>query len=71
MPTGPRMETSGAGLAGVAYGLNWSWGDGKVLLAGHWGVAEGYVGSTSLARLNSDGTTDLGFKPVLAKADGT
>ena len=35
------------------------------------GIGEGYVGCTSLARLNLDGSMDLDFKPLLAKADGT
>jgi uncharacterized delta-60 repeat protein len=45
--------------------------DGKLLVAGHFGLGEGYVGCTSLARLNLDGTMDLTFKPVLTKADGS
>ncbi|MEW6657912.1 MAG: delta-60 repeat domain-containing protein [Thermodesulfobacteriota bacterium] len=61
---------AGAGPAPV-YGLGYQVSDGKMLIAGKFGTATGYVGRTGLARLNNDGTVDLTFNPVLAKADGT
>ena len=57
-------------MGGVVYGISGQM-DGKLLVAGNFGVGEGYVSCTSLARLNLDGTVDLDFHPVLAKADGT
>lgn len=61
-----------AGLGGVVYDADTEWQDGgKLLVAGHFGVGTGYVGCTSLARLNNDGSMDLNFRPVLAKADGS
>ena len=45
--------------------------DKKLLVAGHFCTGTGYVPCTSLARLNTDGSMDLDFNPVLAKADGT
>ncbi|MBU4356255.1 MAG: delta-60 repeat domain-containing protein, partial [Proteobacteria bacterium] len=59
-----------AGIGGVVNGISIQQ-DGKLLVAGHFGVGTGYVGCTSLARLNLDGTMDLTFKPVLTKADGS
>jgi len=59
-----------AGVAGVVYCIDGQ-GDGKVLVAGHFGQSTGYVPCTSLTRLNTDGSMDLDFKPLLAKADGT
>jgi uncharacterized delta-60 repeat protein len=64
-------QTFLAGVGGVLYDLYGQRTDRKVLVGGHFGVATGYVGATSLARLNLDGTTDLSFHPRLAKADGT
>jgi uncharacterized delta-60 repeat protein len=64
-------QTFLAGLAGVVYTLDIQVTDWKVLVAGHFGTGTGYVGCTSVARLNTDGTMDLGFHPLLAKADGT
>lgn len=59
------------GMGGhVVYSLATQLEDGKLLVAGHFGQGEGYVSCTSLARLNLDGTMDLGFRPVLAKANG-
>ena len=43
---------------------------GQILLAGHFGQAQGY-GCTSLARLNQDGSFDTTFRPIVAKGDGT
>jgi uncharacterized delta-60 repeat protein len=61
-----------AGMGGVVYDADTDWaGGGKLLVAGHINIGEGYVGCTSLARLNLDGSMDLDFKPLLAKADGT
>ena len=37
--------------------------DGKLLLAGHFGMDTSYVGCTSLVRLLPDGTMDLDFRP--------
>ena len=45
--------------------------DGKLLVAGHFGVVSGYIPCTGLARLNLDGIPDLSFKPVVVKADGS
>jgi uncharacterized delta-60 repeat protein len=59
-----------AGIGGVVNSISRQ-EDGKLLVAGHFGVGTGYVGCTSLARLNLDGTMDLSFKPVLTKADGS
>lgn len=59
-----------AGIGGVVNSIR-KQQDGKLLVAGHFGVGTGYVGCTSLARLNLDGTMDLTFKPVLTKADGS
>jgi len=59
-----------AGVAGVVYCIDGQ-GDGKVLVAGHFGQSTGYVPCTSLTRLNTDGSMDLSFNPLLAKADGT
>jgi uncharacterized delta-60 repeat protein len=59
-----------AGIGGAVYSMCRQ-EDAKLIVAGHFGVGTGYVGCTSLARLNLDGTMDLTFKPVLTKADGS
>ncbi|MDO9533508.1 MAG: delta-60 repeat domain-containing protein [Deltaproteobacteria bacterium] len=59
-----------AGIGGVVNSIR-KQQDGKLLVAGHFGAGTGYVGCTSLARLNLDGSIDLTFKPVLTKADGS
>jgi uncharacterized delta-60 repeat protein len=59
-----------AGIGGMVYSIC-TQDDGKLLIAGHFGAGTGYVGCTSLARLNLDGSIDLTFKPVLTKADGS
>jgi uncharacterized delta-60 repeat protein len=65
-------QTFLAGLGGnVVHSLNCQQTDGKVLVAGHFWTGTDYVSCTSVARLNLDGTMDLGFHPVLTKADGS
>jgi uncharacterized delta-60 repeat protein len=59
-----------AGLAGTVYCMS-SQADGKVVVGGHFGVASGYESCTSLTRINLDGSTDLSFRPLITKADGT
>jgi uncharacterized delta-60 repeat protein len=59
-------------MGGVVYTADTDWqGSNKVLVGGHFFIGTGYVPCTSLARLNADGSMDLDFNPVLAKADGT
>ena len=43
---------------------------GQILLAGHFGQAQGY-GCTSLARVNQDGSFDPTFRPIVVKGDGS
>jgi uncharacterized delta-60 repeat protein len=44
--------------------------DGKILAVGDFGNVYGYEPRTGLARYHPDGTVDLGFRPVVLKADG-
>jgi uncharacterized delta-60 repeat protein len=45
--------------------------DGKILVAGNFGLVYGYTPRTGLARFNPDGTVDRAFKPIVVKADGS
>jgi hypothetical protein len=45
--------------------------DGKILVAGNFGVIYGYTPRTGLARLNPDGSPDHTFNPIVVKADGS
>jgi uncharacterized delta-60 repeat protein len=61
-----------AGMGGTVYTADVDWQvSKKVLVGGHFFIGTGYVRCTSLARLNTDGSKDLDFDPLLAKADGT
>jgi hypothetical protein len=69
--TGAADGSFRAGMGGVVYTADTDWqGDGKLLVGGHFFIGTGYVPCTSLARLNTDGSMDLDFNPVLAKAGG-
>ena len=45
--------------------------DGKILVAGKFGLANGYIPRTGLARFNLDGSLDRTFNPIVVKEDGS
>ena len=61
-----------AGFDRVVKSISYNWqGDGKILVAGDFGMGMGYIPLTGVARLNSDGTLDRTFKSIITKPDGS
>ena len=57
---------------GVVKSIGYDWqGSGRILVAGDFGMGMGYTPLTGVARLNSDGTLDRTFKPIITKLDGS